>query len=81
MTSWEPGMIHDWSVASESYSGLLYRSVAASSGFTRRVNTGEQENTGPVVPSDAPVEVSACIRESWPLYQEMYAERLVVQTN
>ena len=81
MTSWEHGMIHDWSVASESYSDLLYRSVAASSGFTRRVNTGEQEKTGPVIPSDAPVEVSACIRESWPLYQEMYAERLVVQTN
>ena len=82
MTSWEPGMVHDWSVASESWTDLLYRSVAASSGFSYHVSTGEQDNmTGPVIPSDLPEEVSACIRESWPLYQEMHAARLMLQTN
>lgn len=82
MTSWKPGMIHDWLVASEGYSDLLYQSVAASSGFTRCVSNSEQEKTRePVIPIDLPEEVSACIRDSWPLYQEMYAARLVVQTN
>ena len=73
MTSWEPGMIHDWSVASESY---LYQSFAASTADSPAVLAlvNRKNRT-----SDAPVEVSACISESWHLYQEMYAERLVVR--
>ena len=77
MTSWEPGMVHDWTVASENWTDIWYKSVAASSGFVRRaVSTSEQDMTAPVIPSDLPEEVSACIRECWPLYQEMYAARL-----
>ena len=76
MTSWEPGMIHDWSVVSEWWTDHWYTSVAATSGFIRRVGS-EQDLKEPVIPSDLPEEVSACIRESWPLYQEMRAARIV----
>ena len=77
MTSWEPGMVHDWTVASEGWTDIWYKSVAASSGFIHHaVSPSEQDMTAPVIPSDLPEEVSALIRESWSLYQEMYAARL-----
>ena len=73
MTSWEPGMVHEWTESSEGCTDIWYKSVAASSGFVRRaVSTSEQDTTAPVIPSDLPEEVSALIRECWPLYQEMY---------
>ena len=75
MTSWEPGMIHDWSIANEGWTDLWSSSTAATSGFIRHDSVGEQDMT-PVIPSDLPEEVAACIRESWPLYQEMHAARL-----
>ena len=79
MTSWEPGMIHDWSLGSKYYTDIWRELVAASSGFIRRVNTSDQEITaGPVIPSDLPEELSTCIRESWPPYLEMHAARMRV---
>ena len=75
MTHWEPGLVEDWQQASDGWTDLWYKSVAESSGFVRRVGDTERCSE-PVIPSDVPDEVSACITECWPLYEEMYSSRL-----
>ena len=75
MTHWEPGLIEDWQHAADGWTDLWYKSVARSSGFIRRVGDTERCSE-PVIPSDVPDEVSACITECWPLYEEMYSSRL-----
>ena len=75
MTHWEPGLAEDWQHAADGWTDLWYKSVSESSGFIRRVGDTERCSE-PVIPSDVPDEVSACITECWPLYEEMYSSRL-----
>lgn len=75
MTEWEPGMVEDWREAGGGWLPDWYSEVAQSSGFKKRTREPERSLT-PVIPSGLPEVVSACIKESWPLYQEMYSDRL-----
>ncbi len=77
MTKWEPGMVEDWKAAGGGWLPDWYTEVAQSSGFIKRPKKPKGSLT-PEIPSDIPDEVSTCILESWPVYQEMHKARLLV---